>query len=278
MAGSRERMKEKLQKKRIGLLGCGALSRTFLKIYREYLTEDYETVGIFTRSPEKAKDLQDHYVLCSSMEELLKEAPEIIVEFAGVEAVREYGVQILEQRISLVAASIGALADLQFYGKMQRAAKASGAKLYLTSGAIGGFDVMRTMAMDGTATVKIINKKSPAGLNGAPGLQGRELSEEQEELIFQGNALQAIHEFPKSVNVAVAASLAVADTEHSQVEIHSVPGLKENSHRILVENSLGKADLEITSKPDPDNPKSSTITAWSTAALLKNLASPVQFF
>ena len=29
---------------------------------------------------------------------------------------------------------------------------------------------------------------------------------------------------------------------------------------------------------DPANPKSSTSTAWSVVALLKNLASPVQFF
>lgn len=264
--------------KKIGILGCGALSRTFLKIQEKYLKEEYSVLGIYTRSPQKAEDLKERYPLYDSMEALLEAGPDMIVEFAGVEALKEYGPSILLKGVSLVAASIGALADAAFYEKMENAAKASGAKLYLTSGAIGGFDIMRTMAMDGTATVKIINSKSPAGLNGAPKLQGRALSETKEELVFEGNALEAIEGFPKNVNVAVAASLAASDVLHSQVEIRSIPGLKENSHRILVENSLGKADLTITSKPDPENPKSSTITAWSTAALLQNLASPVQFF
>ena len=39
-----------------------------------------------------------------------------------------------------------------------------------------------------------------------------------------------------------------------------------------------KAIIEISSKIDPKNPKSSVTAAWSVAALLKNLASPVQYF
>ena len=45
-----------------------------------------------------------------------------------------------------------------------------------------------------------------------------------------------------------------------------------------MENEKAKAVVEITSKPDPKNPKSSVTAAWSVAALLKNLADPVQYF
>ena len=92
------------------------------------------------------------------------------------------------------------------------------------------------------------------------------------------NAKKAIEGFPKNVNVAVASAIASVGTEDMQVEITSCPGEKNNIHRITTENNLGKAVIEITSKPDPENPRSSIITAWSIVALLENLAGYIQFF
>lgn len=79
------------------------------------------------------------------------------------------------------------------------------------------------------------------------------------------------------MNVAVAASLAAAAPD-AVVTIHSVPGKTENVHRLKVRNALMHAELTIASKPDPANPKSSTSTAWSVLALLKNLTSEVVVF
>ena len=49
-------------------------------------------------------------------------------------------------------------------------------------------------------------------------------------------------------------------------------------HAITCQNDCVKAEITITSKPDPVNPKSSIVTAWSVVAMLRNLASPVEFF
>lgn len=78
--------------------------------------------------------------------------------------------------------------------------------------------------------------------------------------------------------MAVAAALASDTLDKATVKITSDPQSEENIHHIVLKNNLMRAELTVAGKPDPANPKSSTSTAWSVVALLKNLASPVQFF
>ena len=130
----------------------------------------------------------------------------------------------------------------------------------------------------GDATGIIENFKAPRSLNGAPYLNGEDLPKDEERLVFSGNAIEAIAGFPKNVNVAVASALTSVGTEQMKVEITSIPGLEDNIHKITVQNGAAKAVLEVSSTPDPVNPKSSIVTAWSVVALLKQLASPVEFF
>src|SRR3546814_3305034 len=49
--------------------------------------------------------------------------------------------------------SIGALADIDFYETVQQTALENNARVHLASGAIGGFDVMRTVALMEQSTV-----------------------------------------------------------------------------------------------------------------------------
>lgn len=266
------------QKKKIAVIGCGTLGSIFLNLSEQFLADQYEVAGILTRTGEPKKELAENYHFYRTIDELIADAPDYAVEFASAQAVVQYGKRILEKGIHLVLVSIGALADTNVYQTLSKVAQESGAKLYVSPGAIGGFDIMRTMALCGNAKLTVINQKSPEGLAGAPALQEKELSRTQKQLIFRGNASEAIRQFPKNVNVAVAASIAASDVERAIVEVWSIPGLPENTHRICVETELGRAEMEFASKPDRKNPRSSVITAWSTVALFANLASPVQFF
>ena len=266
------------QKKKIAVIGCGTLGSIFLNLSEQFLSDQYEITGILTRTGEPKNEFSPRYHFYRTIDELVVDAPDYAVEFASAQAVTQYGKYILEKGIHLVLVSIGALADSEVYQALKVAAQTSGAKLYVSPGAIGGFDIMRTMTLCGNAKLTVINQKSPEGLAGAPALLGKELSKTQKQLIFRGNASEAIRQFPKNVNVAVAASIAASDVERAVVEVWSIPGLPENTHRICVETELGRAEMEFASKPDRENPRSSVITAWSTVALLNNLASPVQFF
>lgn len=267
-------------KKSIAIIGYGALGRILVDAILDKLSNEYVIKGVWTRNIEKhLPSLKEKGVPAySTVEELLADSTDYVVEIAGVQVVKDYGQRILESQKHLIVTSVGALSQASFYENLQETARSKGQKVYVTSGAVGGFDIFQAIALMGHAHGQIHTQKAPRSLEGAPHLQGRSLSEESAQLIFDGSAREAIDAFPKNINVAVASALASVGVEDMRTQIESVPGLEANIHEIKVENDSVQALLQVTSLPDPVNPKSSVITAWSVAALLKNLASPIEFY
>lgn len=262
--------------KKIALIGCGALGTIVARGVTEQLSDSYQLTGVLDVFPEAAEKLAQavYTKACRSLDELLAGGPELVLEVAGIAAVRAHGVNVLNAGRDLLIISIGSMADAELKARLENAARANNRTIYLVNGALGGLDLMQTMAMMGPTKASIESSKAPKSLNGAPYLKGRELPEDEEAKIFTGSVTDAINGFPKNVNVAVAACLA-SQCPDIAVSIRSVPGLKENQHSVHLENALVTADITIRSRPDPENPKSSTSAAWSVIALLKNLASPV---
>ena len=266
--------------KKIAVIGAGALSRIFCTQTQKLLSDDYRIVAVMARHFEHAerlaKDLKAK--ACTDLSELFAEKPDIVVEFAGREAVKDYAIDVLKKGSDLVIASIGALADDEFRRHLTDTAREMNRKVYLPNGAIGALDLMQTFALMGGAEVTIGNTKAPRSLEGAPYLKGQSLPTDKKAVIFEGSVIDAINGFPKNVNVAVAAALASDTLNKATVQITSDPSSAENIHHIVLKNRLMRAEVTIAGKPDPANPKSSTSTAWSVIALLKNLIKPMQFF
>ncbi len=263
----------------IAVIGCGALGTIFCQNAVKLLSKDYQITSLLANHFEHAQTLAQSIGVTAvhSAEELLATNPDIVVEFAGRDALKQYGEKILSQGCDLVAVSAGALADESFKERLIEAARLAGSRLYIPNGAIGGLDLMQTFALMGNAQLTIGNTKAPKSLNGAPYLKGQNLPEDQKVTVFTGSVKDAIEGFPKNVNVAVVATLAT-DPEQVQVTIQSDPTTEVNTHHLQIKNDLMTAEITIASKPDPRNPKSSTSTAWSVIALLKNLASPIRFY
>ena len=120
-------------------------------------------------------------------------------------------------------------------------------------------------------------QQKPSSLNGAPFLEGRELSQDISEEVFTGTAKEAIEVFPKNINVAVATALATIGVNRTNVIIRSIPEIKSNKHTISLKGETVKVTVEIESIPSPDNPKSSSIAAWSVISLLERLVAPITF-
>ena len=55
-----------------------------------------------------------------------------------------------------------------FTGEVCETAKENGTRIYIASGATGGFDVLRTAALMGKATARFYNEKGPDALKGTP--------------------------------------------------------------------------------------------------------------
>lgn len=263
--------------KKIAIIGCGALGKALALNLNRVLADRYYITGILARKPPIEFAREIGCKAYKAFSELLADRPNYVVEIAGIPAVSEYGLAVLNHSIDLIIVSSGALADKPLYESLLGAAETSGGRIYIASGAIGGFDLMRTFALMGpNMEAAIDNYKPPENLEGAPFLTDRRLSQTAPETIFTGSVDEAIRGFPNNVNVAVALDLAVPC--QTSVSIHSVPNLPENRHVIHLTNATAHAELSISSLPDPQNPRSSTLAAWSVIALLENLASPIQFF
>ena len=261
-----------MQKLKLAIVGCGFLGTIVVDAWRNGDLPEYEIVGCLSRSRESADALAERAgcVACSTLDAVLALTPDYVVEAASPAAVKEIAEKVLRNGANLVVLSIGAFADADFYERTRKAALVAGTRVHLASGAIGGFDVLRTAALMGRITARISTQKGPQSLRGTAVFSERLLSDDEPSLVFSGSANDAIALFPTKVNVAVATALATCGAEKTDVDIRSVPGFIGDTHRIEVIGDEVHATVEIHSK-------TSAIAGWSVVALLRNLVSPIVF-
>src|SRR5690554_6118083 len=199
-----------MRKYKIAIIGSGSLGSIIGEYVSQELHQNYEVLGVVSGRTENAKKLVAKIggKAYNSIDEVIVDKPDYIVEAATLEVLKEIGVKILENGISLIPLSVGALADKIFYNNIKEAAIEYNSRVHVPPGAVGGFDVLGASMLMENAEVSITTEKSPNSLNGAPILEGRKLSEEEIEEVFKGSALEAIKHFPRNVNVAVATALA----------------------------------------------------------------------
>ena len=176
----------------------------------------------------------------------------------------------------LVVCSAGAL--LSRMGLVD-AARASGARIVVPTGALLGLDAVRAAAEGVVASVTIETRKPPGGLAGAPYLVERGIDLAgilAPVLVFRGNAYDAAAGFPANVNVAAALALAGVRTERTQVEIWADQGVTRNTHTVRVEADSARLTMTIENVPSEANPRTGKITALSVLACLRGLSSPLK--
>lgn len=261
-----------MEKKKLAILGNGFLAGIIVDAYNQGFLKEYTLTGVLGRTVEKTEALakKGGCRACFSLEELMEDAPDYVAETASVQAVKDYGMKILEGGADLILLSIGALADSEFCEKIKACASQHGRKVHLASGAIGGFDVMRTISLMGQATTEFRTKKGPKSLRNTPLFEEKLMTDTEESKVFEGTAEKAISLLPTKVNVAIAASLATVGPKDTNVRIFSVPEMVGDDHKITVEIPGVKAILDIYSD-------TSAIAAWSIVAVLRNLVSPIVF-
>lgn len=257
------------------IVGCGRLAEIITNAVVKGMLPDYELVGVYSRTASKAErianKMRQHGKMCAAchtLKELLELKPDYLVESASPAAMKELALPTLENGTSIITLSIGALADTSFYEKVKETAKANDTRVYLVSGAIGGFDVLRTTSLMGNATARFFNEKGPDALKGIS-VYKEELQQER-CIVFSGNATEAINVFPTKVNVSVAASLASVGPDNMQVSIQSTPGFTGDTQKVEIKNEQVHAVVEVYSA-------TSEIAGWSVVNTLLNITSPIVF-
>ena len=261
-----------MNKVKLGIVGCGFLGNIVVDAWHRGLLPEFEFVGCISRSAESARTLAEKAgcPACADLDALLATKPDYVIEAASPVAMKAIAEKTLRAGSSLVVLSIGAFADAAFYEHIQQVARECGKRVHLASGAIGGFDVLRTAALMSAVESSITTEKGPSSLKGTPIFRDSLMTETETTEVFAGSAKEAIALFPTKVNVAVATALATAGPDNTRVTIRSVPGFKGDDHRIEVKGEEVHATVDIYSR-------TSAIAGWSVVALLRNLVSPIVF-
>lgn len=261
--------------KKLVIVGCGHLAEIVANAVVKGLLPEYDLIGVYSRTASKAEHIvgiMQQYgkscIACTSLEELLDLKPDYLVESASPAAMRELALPALKNGTSIVTLSIGALADAVFYQEVMKTAKENGTRVYIVSGATGGFDVLRTAFLMGNASAKFFNEKGPNALKGTA-VYDESLQTEQ-RIVFSGNATEAIKMFPTKVNVSVAASLASVGPENMQVSMQSTPGFRGDTQRVEIKNDQVHAVIDVYSA-------TAEIAGWSVVNTLLNITSPIVF-
>jgi aspartate dehydrogenase len=259
----------------VGILGCGAMGRELA------LAADGD--GVPTARVVALFDIDENAVAALSAD--LSGPPagysdidafvahpglELVVECASQAAARAHAATILDTGVALILMSSGALTDTDIYRELNDAASASGGKVIVPSGAIGGIDAIRAVEHL-LETVTLTTTKPPGALAGAPGFaewEDREITEAT--VIFDGPASEAVSLFPANVNVGATLSLAGIGPEETRVTVIADPDAPGNVHQIEASGSFGKFKFEFINEPHPANPKTSYLAALAAIEALRS--------
>jgi len=158
-------------------------------------------------------------------------------------------------------------------------ARATGARILVPTGALLGLDAVRAAAEGKVHRVRMVTRKPPKGLAGAPYLLANNISVEGLTAplrVFAGTAREGARGFPANVNVAAALSLAGIGADATELEIWADPALERNTHTIEVEAEAARFTMTIAGVPSDENPRTGKITALSVLALLRGLTATLR--
>lgn len=247
-------------RRRIGLVGFGAIGRDVATRLLS-VTGTAPALTVLTRKPIPATS---GIAWVGSVSDLIRQAPEIVVEAAGHAAVQEHVPAILEAGIPVVLTSVGALADAALEAEVRDAERRGGSSLILPGGAIGGTDYLRSVAQSPGLAIRYCSRKPIAAWRQEIVSLGLDPDAATAEIpLFEGTAREAALLFPQNLNVALTVALAVGGTDVLTVRVVADPNVQRNSHEIEIESAAGRASFVFENAPSATNPKTSAVTALS---------------
>lgn len=243
----------------IGILGFGAIGRVVARRLVEGAIPGAGLAAIVdTRTVADAPAPQ------VDLDDAIRRS-DVIVECAGPAIVVEHAEQIVTEGCDLVISSAGALTDRTFVDRLR---KSGPGRAVVTSGAIGGLDLLAAAAPFDEVTLR--TTKKPAALV-QPWMDAQRADEVRSAtvplLVFAGDVQQAVELFPRSLNVAAAIAHAVQGAV--RVELIADPGAELTSHVVTAAGPMGRYHFRIENLPSADNPRTSAVVPH---AVLRTLA------
>src|SRR5712691_10907625 len=220
--------------------------------------------------------LEAEKIVCPLVElEAFPRHADLAVECAPASVIEQICRPMLEAGKQVMVLSAGALLPRP---ELIELAKARGGQIIVPTGALLGLDAVTAAAEGRIHSVRMITRKPPRGLAGAPYLEANGISVEglnAPKRVFAGTAREGAAGFPANVNVAAALSLAGIGPDRTMMEIWADPSIDRNCHTIEVDSDSARFTLSIENIPS-ENPRTGRITALSVLAALRKLKAPLR--
>jgi aspartate dehydrogenase len=262
---------------KVGIAGFGTIGKPVAAALQKGI-EGLELAAICSRDEDKARrnmeGLCDPVPVVGPQE--LADMCDVIVECVPKAAFRDIAEPALKAgRIFITVSGAGLL----IHPDVVDIAREHNGQIILATGALLGLDAVRAAAEGEIEQVRMITRKPPRSLKGAPYLLENNISIENlsEPLkVFEGSAREGAAGFPANVNVAAALGLAGIGPDRTTLEIWADPALDRNTHRIEVEADSARFSLSIENVPSEENPGTGRITPLSVVAALRALTAPLK--
>jgi aspartate dehydrogenase len=260
----------KKKRLKIALIGYGAISQMLFDVFAEKKPA-IDIVGVLVRPgrvAETKKKVGRKVAVVEELKALLKLKPDVVVEAASQQAVRDCGETVLKKGIDFMVIATGAYGDPALWKKHRAVAAKSGARLRLPAGAIAGLDGLLAMRLGTLEKVKYTSIKPPHAWTGTPAETEFDLpSIKVPTVIFKGTPADAGRLYPKNANLAVSVALGGAGLDRTDIELVADPTLPAgtNASRLEVVSDSGELKLERLGRSMPDNPKTGVLTALTMA-------------
>ncbi|MFA5068841.1 MAG: aspartate dehydrogenase domain-containing protein [Candidatus Omnitrophota bacterium] len=261
-----------MAKKKIGIVGCGAIGSYLAKRVRSDLSGSARLSAFCDLDNDKALKLSRCFrptpaVVCFDR---LVDLCDIVIEASAPESSFDFAEKALKKKKDIMLMSIAGILDRS--GRLFDLARKKKARIILPSGAICGLDALKGAMMGGIKKVSLTTRKPPKGLKGAPFIESNNIdldSIARETVIFEGPASHAIRAFPKNINVSALLSIAGLGPKKTLVKIITSPEYQVNSHELSIEGDFGKIVCTAENAACAENPKTSFFACLSAFSALK---------
>lgn len=271
---------------RLAIIGAGAITGEMLAVLGRSLPEPLESLTVLARPGRgaavagalegAAARVAGDFRVVECVTALIAARPDLAIEAAGHGAVADHVPGLLEAGIETVIASTGALSDPDLAARLEAAARAGGTRLELSSGAVGGMDILAALSRSDIRSVTYTSRKPPNAWKGTKAEDAIDLGGlTREAVFFEGTARQAAADYPKNANVAATIALAGAGFERTTVRMIADPAVSANVHVFDVVSDAAEVSVRIVGKPSPANPKTSLPTVYSLVRAVMNRVTPI---
>ena len=260
----------------VAIVGLGAIGRVLARHLSAGI-EGLSLAAIVARDRAKAQAWLDAQKIAVPLIEVadLPQHCDLAVECAPAAILEQVCRPMLAAGKRVMVLSAGALLPRP---DLIELAKTTGGQIIVPTGALLGLDAVTAAAEGQIRSVRMITRKPPNGLEGAPYLVANAISVEglnTAKRVFAGSAREAAKGFPANVNVVAALSLAGIGPDRTTIEIWADPDVTRNCHSIEVDADSAKLAFSIENVPS-ENPRTGRITALSVIAALRKLRAPLR--